>query len=187
MVIMEKLILILGSSILLFVSCCNKNSNSNASQYNYMDYIDSSINCFILRDTNCMKYIDIKENNVIDDFNKGEGICLSNSTNTEWLYLVKENGGYKNQYNYYYLLDTIPNVHNRSIIRLSDSIFMTSRGIHIGSSIEDFKTKYKEIQFKVKHENEKICYSYYDTINQYSCIYIFKNGRLCRIEFGYVW
>ena len=124
---------------------------------------------------------------MIDDFNMGEGVCFSNITDTEWLFLRRENGGFENQYNYFYLLSTIPNTKGKSIIRLSDSIFTTTQGIHLGSRMEEFEAKYKKIPFKVKQENDRRFYSFSDSINQYTCTYIFEKGRLYQIEFGYVW
>lgn len=94
-----KLILTLMCSIVLLSSCGKHATNSNDMSDNK---IDTAINNFVLRDTSCMRAIKIQKGNIIEDFYKGEGICFSNSNCTEFLYMVKEMGGYENQYCYFY-------------------------------------------------------------------------------------
>ena len=95
--------------VLLFgitmLSSCVRNSNSEK----YVEYLvpDSSVNKFILRDTSYTCTID-NFPPIIDTYNKGEGVYFSNASSTEFLFLKMENGGYRGQFDYFYITDTIP-------------------------------------------------------------------------------
>ncbi|MFK1962552.1 hypothetical protein ACIXEH_17130 [Bacteroides fragilis] len=134
-----------------------------------------------------MRTIKIQKGNIIEDFYKGEGICFSNSNYTEFLYMVKEMGGYENQYCYFYLLDSVPPTYEDKVIKLPDSNFVTSQGWYLGSTKEEFMGKTGGRNFNVTHLNDKTLYSYTDSIELYSCKYLFQGNRLCQIEFGYTW
>lgn len=179
-----KLILTLMCSIVLLSSCGKHATNSNDMSDNK---IDTAINNFVLRDTSCMRAIKIQKGNIIEDFYKGEGICFSNSNCTEFLYMVKEMGGYENQYCYFYLLDSVPPTYRDKVIKLPDSNFVTSQGWHLGSIKEEFIEKNGGKNFNVSHVNDKTLYSYTDSTELYSCKYLFQGNRLCQIEFGYTW
>lgn len=175
-----KLILTLICSIVLLSSCGKHTTHSKDMSDNK---IDTAINNFVLRDTSCMRAIKIQKGNIIEDFYKGEGICFSNSNDTEFLYMVKD----ENQYCYFYLLDSVPPAYEGKVIKLPDSNFVTSQGWHLGSTKEEFMGKGGGKKFNVNHVNDKTLYSYTDSTELYSCKYLFQGNRLCQIEFGYTW
>lgn len=181
---MAKLAMILICSTMLLSSCVK-----NATQGKNMSHNknDTAINNFVLRDTSCMQNINILKRNTIDDFDMGEGICFSNSSYTEFLFMVKEMGGYENQYSYFYLLDSVPHAYDEKVIKLSEANFVTSLGLYLGCPKEEFIKMTKGKEFEVNNINDGILYSYTDSTELYSCKYIFQNNRLRQIEFGYIW
>ena len=179
----RKLILTLICSMVLLSSCGKHVTYSKDVSDNT---IDTAINNFVLRDTSCMRAIKVQKGNIIEDFYKGEGICFSNSNDTEFLYMVKEMGGYENQYCYFYLLDSVPPAYGDKVIKLPDSNFVTSQGWHLGSTKEEFMGKSGGTKFNVNHVNDKTLYSYTDSTELYLCKYLFQGDRLCQIEFGYI-
>lgn len=184
MKIIRKKALVLICSVVLLNSCGKHATHGNDTPYNK---IDTSINNFVLRDTSCMRAITVPKRNIIEDFYKGEGICFSNSSYTEFLYIVKEMGGYENQYCYFYLSDSVPPAYEDKVIKLPDSNFVTSQGWHLGSTKEDFMEKTGGKNFNVNHINDKTLYFYTDSTELYSCKYLFQGNRLYQIEFGYIW
>lgn len=119
MEIMAKLIQILVSS--LFVISCVENKPV----LNDMEFFtgDSSVNQFILRDTTFLGQLDRLPDKIDDEY-IGEFIGFSNATSSEYLLLVCENGGLNNQYNYFYLIDTIPIEYVNKMTVLRDSVFL---------------------------------------------------------------
>ena len=182
MEIMAKLIQILVSS--LFVISCVENKPV----LNDMEFFtgDSSVNQFILRDTTFLGQLDRLPDKIDDEY-IGEFIGFSNATSSEYLLLVCENGGLNNQYNYFYLIDTIPIEYVNKMTVLRDSVFYTTLGVHIGSPEMDFRLKYKDVDFCIIQNATDKIYEFQDTISQYRSRYRFINGHLSHIEFGYVW
>lgn len=182
MAIMEKLILILVNSLLV-MSCgrdrcaCIKSAHLTG---------DISVNQFVLRDTSCFVNLG-KIPGIIDDPDIGEFVGFSNISSSEFLLLVKENGGWRNQYNYFCLTDSINSEYRPKIAVLEDSVFYTTIGAHIGSSEMEFREKYKVLNFSVSQNASEKTYEFQDTINQYRSIYRFNEGILKYVEFGYVW
>ncbi len=149
-------------------------------------YGDSSINRFVLRDTLCFKGINNMPN-IIDDPNIGEFVGFSNASSTEFLLLVRENGGYDKQFNYFYLTDSVSPEYVELFVNLPDSFFITTLGAHIGCSEKEFCDKYKKIKFNISQNATGSIYEFQDTINKYRSIYKFDNGYLSHIELGYMW
>lgn len=182
MAIMAKQILILVSSLLV-MSCGGKKCVSIENVY----FIgDTSVNQFILRDTTSIAYLK-KLPDLIDDPNIGEFIGFSNASSSEFLLLVRENGGVRNQYNYFYLTDSVFSEYKPKIVVLEDSVFYTTLGARIGSSEIEFCKKYKRKNFSVSQSASQTTYEFQDTLNLYRSIYRFIDGKLKELEFGYVW
>ena len=119
----------------MLLSSCVKNATQGKNMSHNKN--DTAINNFVLRDTSCMQNIIILKRNTIDDFDMGEAICFSNSSYTEFLFMVKEMGGYENQYSYFYLLDSVPHAYDETVIRLSEANFETSLGLYLGCPKEE--------------------------------------------------
>ena len=149
-------------------------------------YGDSSINQFILRDTSCLASIN-KMPSIMNDSNIGEFIGFSNISSNEFILLIRENGGYEKQFNYFYLTDSIPHEYVKRVVTLPDSSFITTLGAYIGCTEKDFCNKYKKISFSISQHTTGNTYMFQDTKNQYRGIYKFNRGYLSHIEFGYVW
>ena len=149
-------------------------------------YGDSSINRFVLRDTSCFESINTMPK-MIDDPNIGEFIGFSNASSTEYVLMVREYGGLENQFDYFYLTDSIAPEYAQRIVTLPDSTFVTTLGAHIGCSEKEFLEKYRNIVFDISQSPEGNTYEYQDTTNQYRSIYKFNHGNLSHVEFGYVW
>ena len=179
---MVKLIPILVSSLLI-MSC---GGNKGVSIENVLITEDFSVNQFVLRDTSSFVHLE-KLPDIIDDPYIGEFIGFSNSSSSEYLRLVRENGGLRNQYNYFYLTDSVASEYKQNIAVLEDSIFYTTLGVHIGSSEIEFCDKYKGMNFFVTQSACGKIYEFQDTINLYRSKYRFIDGKLKDIEFGYVW
>lgn len=179
---MAKLILILVSSLLV-MSC---GGNRCISVQNTYFVGDTSVNQFVLRDTSSFVHLE-KLPDIIDDPNFGEFIGFSNASSSEFLLLVRENGGIKNQYNYFCLTNSVLSEYSSQIVILEDSVFYTTLGVHIGSSETEFCERYKGMNFSVSQSANEKTYEFQDTTNQYRSIYIFDKGYLKHLEFGYVW
>lgn len=182
MAIMAKLNLILVSS--LIVMSCGRNRCASIQNTYFIG--DTSVNQFVLRDTSSFVNIE-KLPDMIDDPNFGEFIGFSNASSSEFLLLVRENGGLHNQYNYFCLTDSVLPEYKPKIVILEDSIFYTTLGVHIGSSETEFSEKYKEMTFSVSKSANKKTYEFQDITNLYRSVYIFDKGYLKHIEFGYTW
>ncbi len=182
---MAKQILTLVSS--LFLISCGGGGRHISLEDNYVG--DFSVNEFILRDTTFIKTLSNLPD-IIDDttiLGIGEFIGFSNASSSEYLLLACENGGFMHQYNYFYLTDSIPSEYKDKIAILPDTAFCTTLGAYIGISEKEFSDKYKEIDFSISQKSSNKVYEYQDTIGLYQCIYIFNQGYLKHIEFGYVW
>lgn len=179
---MVKLIRILVSS--LFVMSCG--GNRCASDEDAFLVRDTSINQFILRDTSFWGHLE-KLPDIIDDPNIGEFIGFSNVTASEYLLLVRENGGVCNQYNYFCLTDSVLPDYKHKFVILGDSVFIATLGAYVGCSEMDFCDKYKELEFSVSQTGTERVYEHQDTISQYCSIYKFNDGYLTHMEFGYIW
>lgn len=188
MAMMAKLILILVSS-LLAISCGGHRyaCDDRPGGYEDVHFIgDTSVNYFILRDTSCFVHLE-KIPDIIDGPNIGEFVCFSNALSSEFLLLARENGGMHNQFNYFYLTDSIPSEYRSKIAILGDSVFYTTSGMHIGSSETEFCEKHKGINFSISQSANEKTYEFQDTTNLYQCTYRFNDGKLKYVEFGYVW
>lgn len=182
MATMVKRILILVNSFIL-ISCHQMYTNGD----NVSLYGDSSINRFVLRDTSCFKDISNMPN-IIDDPYIGEFVGFSNASSTEFLLMVREYGGFENQFDYFYLTDSISPEYVEQFVSLPDSCFITTLGAHIGCSEKEFCDKYKKIQFSISQNAKGSIYEFQDTTtNMYRCIYKFHNGYLSHIEFGMIY
>lgn len=181
MAIMVKLILILVSSLLV-ISCGKDRCIGNEGAF----MGDVSVNQFVLRDTTCLAALE-KLPDLIDDPNIGEFVGFSNTSSSEFLLLVKENGGLNNQYNYLYLTDSVHPDYRSRVVILEDSTFYTTAGVHLGSSETEFCENYKGLNFSVSQTASEKIYEFQDTINLYRSIYRFNEGILKCVEFGYVW
>lgn len=173
-----------GSILLCFCSC--KPSKYDVFQENGV-VVENSINKFVLRDTSYTCRLNILPKNMINDYDKGEGVYFTNKQHTEFLFLSLENGGMNGQYDYFYLSNSIPKVYKSKAIVLSDSTFVTTKHLHLGSSLREFKKLIGNINFKVECKGDEKHFLYRDSIEQYSCLYKFYKSRLVHIEFGYVW
>lgn len=182
MAIMAKQIQILVSSLL--VMSCGGDSCACIDSSQFIG--DISVNQFVLRDTSYFVHLE-KLPDIIDDPNIGEFVGFSNTSSSEFLLLVRENGGMRNQYNYFCLTDSVHSEYRLKIAILEDSVFYTTLGVHIGSSEIEFCEKYKGINFSVSQSASEKTYEFQDTINQYRSIYRFNEGKLQYVEFGYVW
>lgn len=172
--------------VLLFgitmLSSCVRNSNSEK----YVEYLmpDSSVNKFILRDTSYTCTID-NFPPIVDTYNNGEGVYFSNASSTEFLFLKVENGGYRGQFDYFYMTDTIPLQYKDSVFVLPDTAFYTTRGAHLGLSEKVFSEKYKNVEFEITRKDSQVVYSL-DTMTYHSR-YVFVHDSLRYIEFGEVY
>lgn len=174
-------LLILGGNVFVLCSCI-RNSNSEK----YVEYLmpDSSVNKFILRDTSFTCSID-NFPPIVDTYNNGEGVYFSNASSTEYLFLKMENGGYRGQFDYFYITDTIPLQYKDSLLVLPDTAFYTTRGARLGLSEKVFSEKYKDVEFEITRKDSQVVYSL-DTLTYHSR-YVFVHDSLRHIEFGEVY
>lgn len=184
MKIAVRQVLVWISSIIFLGSCHNPKTGTI---HNRNVEVENSINNFILRDTTYTCKLKIQAKNLVNDFHKGEGVYFTNKTKTEFLFLAAENGGVNYQYDYFYLSDSIPKEYKSKAIVLSDSIFLTSNHLHLGSSLNEFKKIYYGTNLQVTNRGNEKEFVYVDSINQYSCLYKFRRNQLVHIEFGYIW
>ena len=180
---MERLIPILINKILvslLFISCNIPKTES--SQELILDY---SIGVYTLRDSfPCSKNLISKI--LVNNLDLGEGIYLTNKDNSECVFLYKEPGGLWFQFSYLYLTEKCNNITNS--LQINVDSFVTNRGGRLGLSENEFLELYNEASGMLKNNETgmTIYFCEYDSI-PYSAKYCFKNGKLCKLEFGYDW
>ena len=180
---------LVNSIVILIVISCNqtilehqskKTENIDNNQINIV--IDSSINSIILRDTVSLGRKAGNINYLIEeDYNKGECATLTNKFGNEYLMLKRENGGYGNQYNYFFVQKTIPLKFKTK--RLNDEIFISNNGAFIGMPENDFLKKYADIKFEKETRGDTLSYIFINDI--YKSKYIFLSKNLIEFEFGY--
>ena len=101
-----------------------------------------------MRNTSCIESTNTMPK-MIDDPNIGEFIGFSNASSTEYVLMVREYGGFGNQFDYFYLTDSIAPEYAKQIVTLPDSAFVTTLGAHIGYSEKEFLEKYRNIVFNI--------------------------------------
>lgn len=193
---MEKPTLTFVNSLFLlaviFLYCCKPKIYSNDSViYSKSKGIspikfDTAINKYILADTvNLVKEIGSNTSDLIEEnFNKGECIILTNKNETEFFILKREYGGYKNQFDYFYLERSYKPFPKKAK-KVNDNIFKSNKGAYLGMTKSDFLTKYADINFNLTTKKDTLLYSYRNDENIYQCRYTFFKDKLIKFEFGY--
>ena len=122
---------------------------------------------------------------VVDDFQNGEGVYISNKSGTEFAFLKVNNGGMGRQFDAFILTDTMPSGLSTSVLRSGAERFTTSHGAYIGMSKSDFiKTCLNADEPKTDIGSK------YERFDSYSLLYNkyhFSNDTLRKIEIGYEW
>lgn len=183
LVLLERLIPILINKILvslLFISC-----NTPKTEKSIELIFDTSIGVYMLRDSfPCSR--DSIYNILVNNLDIGEGIYLTNKDYSECVFLHKEPGGLWFQFSYLYLTENYKNITNS--LHIDVDSFVTNMGGRLGLSEKEFLEYYNDVSgiLKVKDSDMTIYLCEYDSI-PYSAKYCFKNGKLCKLEFGYDW
>ena len=122
---------------------------------------------------------------MINDFQYGEGIYVSNSSENEFVFMKLNNGRIGQEFDAFILTDSIPSEFSMHTIHSKALKFTTTYGAHIGISKTDFANNYfKDNKAPTEFGLE---YARYDSINSLYNKYYFKNDTLKRIEIGYDW
>lgn len=122
---------------------------------------------------------------VVDDFQNGEGIYISNKSGTEFAFLKRNNGGIGVEFDAFILTDTVPSGLSSSVLHSGVERFTTTHGAYIGMSKSDF------IKICIRADEPKTDIgSKYERSDSYSLLYNtyhFSNDTLRKIEIGYEW
>ncbi|MGM5630293.1 hypothetical protein O2K51_05270 [Apibacter raozihei] len=193
MEIMEKQTQLLDSKLMIFTTLvlflfitCNKQPIPSKfdNQYNSSVIKDTAVNKFILQDTlSILRQVGDISELIEDDFNLGECVTLFNNSESEYLKLKREYGGFNNQYSYFYVGYKNEKVQKSKILR--DSNFTSNKGAFLGMLQEDFLKKYSEIAFNKVADKDTITYVFINKQNIYEARYVFVNNKLIKFEFGY--
>lgn len=190
MVIMRKPIQILVSSLIVLCSC---NLNVRNTELSSSDHrisectMDSSINDIRLMtpislDSIFLLHVD---KYIVNDFQYGEGIYVSNTSNTEFVFFKFNNGRIGQELDAFILTDSIPLEFSPRKIQSRFQKFISTYGAYIGMSKTDFVSRYFNNN-ESKTEFGSI-YAQYDSINLLYNKYYFRNDTLKKIEIGYDW
>lgn len=152
--------------------------------------MDRSINGFELMIQNLSDSIATLQvggisNHVVDDFQNGEGVYISNKSGTEFAFLRRNNGGIGVEFDAFILTDTVPSRLSSSVLHSGVERFTTTHGAYIGMSKIGF------IRTCLKADEPKTDIgSKYERFDSYNCLYnryYFSNDTLRKIEIGYDW
>lgn len=184
---MVKRMLLLSSSLMIMCSCCinERNTESSYSNYNRISgcKMDSTINEFSLMTPMDLDSIFILhvDNYIVNDFQYGEGIYVSNVSENEFVFMKFNCGRASQELDAFILSDSIPS----NFIRSRASRFVSTNGAYIGMNKMDFIKSY----FNDNESNPRFnsIYVQYDSINSLYNKYYFCNDTLRVIEIGYDW
>ena len=158
----------------LFILSCNKvDKQAHFNHYTSNDLsIDSSVNGITLADSNSiLNQLGDISSYIIEDYDKGECVILSNKNKTQYLEIRRAYGGAKNEYNYFFILE--------------DIFFQTNKGAFLYMKEQDFLSRYKDLNLKRKIIKDTIIYTFNREDDIYESKYIFINKKLVEISFGY--
>ncbi|MGM9853029.1 MAG: hypothetical protein ACI30N_03555 [Muribaculaceae bacterium] len=187
---MEKLIQILVSSLVVLCYCsqkiCKKNVDSDVCMM--PEYrMENSISGFELMMPDALDSI-LKthvDNYIVDDFQHGEGIYVSNFSDTEFAFLRLNCGGKGLQFDAIILTDTMPLEFWSDRLRSEIPQFVTSGGAYLGMTKSDYVRIYPNNN--ISYNDKSSMYVQYDTINLLYNKFYFRNDRLRKVEIGYDW
>ncbi len=192
MVIMEKLIQILVSSLVLVMLCCCSQKVSTKFVDSHVCMLpecrmERSISGFELMmpdvlDSMLKTHVD---DYIVDDLQHGEGIYVSNRSDTEFVFLKLNNGGIGLQFDAIILTDTMPLEFRSDRLRSEIPQFVTSGGAYLGMTKSDFVKRYSSNSISYNDKNST--YLQYDTIDLLYNRFQFRNDKLRKIEIGYDW
>lgn len=102
------------------------------------------------------------DNYIVNDFQHGEGVCISNTSNTEFVFFKFNNGRIGQELDAFILTDSIPLEFSPYKIQSRVPKFITTYGAYIGMSKTDFINKY----FSDNESKKKLgsIYAQYDSI-----------------------
>ena len=190
MVIMEKPILILVNSLIVLYSCntnCLKTEQSSSDHRRFECNMDNSINEISLMSQISLDSIFLLnvDNYTVNDFQHGEGVYISNTSNTEFVFLKFNNGRIGQELDAFILTDSIPLEFSPYKIQSRVPKFISTNGAYIGMSKTDFINKYfSDNESKIKLGS---IYAQYDSINLLYDKFYFHHDTLKKIEIGYDW
>jgi len=170
-------------------SDCNKvDKQAHFNHYTSNDSIsiDSSVNGITLADSNSiLNQLGDISSYIIEDYDKGECVILSNKNKTQYLEIRRAYGGAKNEYNYFFILEEVPKEYQTKLIILPDIFFQTNKGAFLYMKEQDFLSRYKDLNLKRKIIKDTIIYTFNREDDIYESKYIFINKKLVEISFGY--
>ena len=173
----------------LFILSCNKvDKQAHFNHYTSNDSIsiDSSVNGITLADSNSiLNQLGDISSYIIEDYDKGECVILSNKNKTQYLEIRRAYGGAKNEYNYFFILEEVPKEYQTKLIILPDIFFQTNKGAFLYMKEQDFLSRYKDLNLKRKIIKDTIIYTFNREDDIYESKYIFINKKLVEISFGY--
>lgn len=185
---MEKLILILVSSLIILCSCNRKGRNIELSSgYRNVYNMDTSVNEFKLMDSISLDTVFMLQvnNYIVNDFQYGEGIYVSNVTDDEFVFMKFNYGRIGQEIDAFILTDSIPLEFSLYKIQSRVLRFTSTHGAYIGMSKNDFISNYFNNNISSIELESK--YVLYDSINLLYNKYFFRNDTLRKIEIGYDW
>ena len=125
------------------------------------------------------------DNYTVNDFQHGEGVYISNTSNTEFVFLKFNNGRIGQELDAFILTDSIPLEFSPYKIQSRVPKFISTNGAYIGMSKTDFINKYfSDNESKIKLGS---IYAQYDSINLLYNKFNFHHDTLKKIEIGYDW
>ncbi|MCG2611789.1 hypothetical protein LZZ90_09765 [Flavobacterium sp. SM15] len=186
---MEKQILIFVSKLficLFFLISCN-NFNYSKKNDGLVFFVtkgkDSIINGIVLRDTtSLLKNLGDVSDLISDDINMGECVTLVNESGNEFFKMRREYGGYKNQYDYFFVTKTNS---SKKIKKIKDLNFKSNNGAYLGMSEIEFKEKYDLRKFIKEVKGNISTYIFKDVDDIYQSKFTFDQSKLIEFEFGY--
>lgn len=149
--------------------------------------MDSSINEFLLMvPTSLDSILSIPAGtHIVNDFQYGEGIYVSNASNTEFVFLKFNNGRIGQELDAVILTDSLPSEAYSSMIHSEVLKYKSTFGANLGMSKSDFESIY--INGSELKGNAGSIFVQRDSNNLLYNKFYFRNDTLRKIEIGYDW
>ncbi|MDE6435911.1 MAG: hypothetical protein K2K69_00160, partial [Muribaculaceae bacterium] len=202
MVTKVNIVLLFISSVFSFVCVSQTNGvitpQSEAfttEKLSFFQYMDSSVNNVMLAPPN--QKLAISDSIITEykiDFPEYDiGVLQSNYNSEEYLFMGLLLGGSRRQFGYLMVMERLPKDCPSKILTSNISKFITSNGAYIGMSLNEFLGKYPnaiEITDNLKWISGEINvdqrgFLQYDKERLLYNQFLFKDGRLVKIEMGY--
>lgn len=175
----------------MVLCACNSN-NSHTESILTADHsksceLDSSLSSICLMDASSLDVLDFNEIQKYryNDLSYGEGVCVVNKLNTEYLFMRFNPGGMEREFDTFTLTNHVSAYIKNNSFHSEIPHFVSTHGAFIGMNLQDFLRAYPCV-VKSSIDGQTL-YTQLDSTNLLYNHFYFVNNILKGIEMGYDW